>query len=111
MVLSEADNWYVPGRLTPEMNRLLDSTDMPFGKVVQALHFRRHTLSARLLWLPLPEGWEMNTAEPGSGAPDLTVPPQVLEHRAVLLLPDGTPLSEVVETYTANVLAFPAPQR
>ncbi|MGO9426369.1 MAG: hypothetical protein ACLP6Z_13330, partial [Steroidobacteraceae bacterium] len=60
MVLSEADNWYVPGRLTPVMNRLLDSTDMPFGKVVQALHFRRHTLSARLLWLPLPEGWEMN---------------------------------------------------
>src|SRR3981081_987304 len=23
VVLSEADNWYVPGRLTPEMNRLL----------------------------------------------------------------------------------------
>jgi len=111
MVLSEADNWYVPGRLTPEMNRLLDSTDLPFGKVVKALHFRRHTLSARLLWLPLPEGWEMNTAEPGGGAPDLTVPAQVLEHRAVLLLPDGTALSEVVETYTANVLAFPAPQR
>ncbi len=111
MVLSEADNWYVPGRLTPEMNRLLENTDMPFGKVVQALHFRRHTLSARLLWLPLPEGWEMNTAQPGDGAPDLTVPAQVLEHRAVLLLPDGTPLSEVVETYTANVLAFPAPQR
>ncbi len=111
MVLSEADNWYVPGRLTPEMNRLLDSTDMPFGKVAQALHFRRHTLSARLLWLPLPEGWEMNATEASESTPDLTIPPHVLEHRAVLVLPDGTPLSEVVETYSGNVLAFPAPER
>jgi hypothetical protein len=29
-----------------------------------------------------------------------------LEHRAVLTLPDGTPFSEVVETYTDKVLAF-----
>jgi hypothetical protein len=34
------------------------------------------------------------------------VPPGVLEHTAVLSLPDGTPFSEVVETYTNNVLAF-----
>jgi len=109
MVLSEADNWYVPDRLTPEMNKLLDSTDMPFGKVVRALHVQRHTLSSRLLWLPLPEGWEMNAMEPSSGGADLAIPSQVLEHRAVLSLPDGTPLSEVVETYPGNVLAFAAP--
>src|SRR5262249_27099548 len=36
-VLLEADNWYVPGRLTAEMNRLLNSTDTPFGRAVQAL--------------------------------------------------------------------------
>jgi hypothetical protein len=36
VVLSEADNWYLPSRLTPEMNKLLDSTDTPFGKAVQA---------------------------------------------------------------------------
>jgi len=35
LVLSEADNWYVPGRLTPEMNQLLDTTDSPFGVVVR----------------------------------------------------------------------------
>ena len=34
-VLSEADNWYVPARLTPEMNRLLDTTDTAFGRAVQ----------------------------------------------------------------------------
>ena len=36
-VLSIADNWYVPGRLTPDMNRLLDETDTPFGRVVLPL--------------------------------------------------------------------------
>ena len=31
-VLSEADNWYVPARLTAEMNRVLETTDTPFGR-------------------------------------------------------------------------------
>jgi hypothetical protein len=48
-VLSEADNWYVPARLTPEMNRVLDTTDTAFGRAVQTLNFRRRTLSAKLL--------------------------------------------------------------
>src|SRR5579862_2360123 len=30
-LMSQAENWYVPGRLTPEMNRALDSGDTPFG--------------------------------------------------------------------------------
>jgi hypothetical protein len=109
VVLSEADNWYVPGRLTPEMNTLLDTTDTPFGHVVAALHFRRQTLSARLLWLPLPEGWEMTTTAANDCAPPRALPPALLEHRALLRLPDGTPFSEVVETYTNNVLAFASP--
>jgi chorismate-pyruvate lyase len=108
-VLSEADNWYVPGRLTPEMNKVLDTTDTPFGRVVQALHFRRHTLSSKLLWLPLPEGWEMNANSRKNDATFPPMPAKLLEHRAVLTLPDGTPFSEVVETYTANVLGFPLP--
>jgi chorismate-pyruvate lyase len=108
-VLSEADNWYVPGRLTPEMNKVLDTTDTPFGRVVQALHFQRHTLSSKLLWLPLPEGWEMNAGSLTNNATFPPMPAKLLEHRAVLTLPDGTPFSEVVETYTANVLGFPLP--
>jgi chorismate-pyruvate lyase len=111
VLLSEADNWYVPGRLTPAMNRLLDSTDTPFGRAVQSLHFQRHTISAQLLWLPLPAGWEMNpSALAGGAAGPLSVPAGVLQHRAVLTLPDGTPISEVVETYSGNVLAFPLPR-
>jgi len=57
-VLSEADNWYVPSRLTPEMNSLLDTTDTPFGKAVQSLKPFRQTYAAKVLWWPLPQGWE-----------------------------------------------------
>jgi hypothetical protein len=109
-VLSEADNWYVPARLTPEMNHALETTDTPFGKTVAALHFRRHTLSADLLWRPVPKGWEMGAAPLPQEAGALTIPDHVLEHRAVLSTPDGEPFSEVVETYTGEVLAFPAPK-
>jgi chorismate-pyruvate lyase len=110
-VLSEADNWYVPGRLTKEMNHQLETTDTPFGKVVQPLHFRRHTIAADLLWQPLPAGWEMESPErlrngSRAKATPLAIPSEVLQHRALLLLPDGTPLSEVVETYTGSVLRF-----
>jgi hypothetical protein len=110
VVLSEADNWYVPARLTPEMNRLLDTTDTPFGRAVQSLQFRRRTLSATALWHPLPEDWEMSASAANAGAAALPMPSKLLEHRAILSLPDGTPFSEVVETYTANVLAFPVPR-
>ena len=109
-VLSEADNWYVPARLTPEMNHVLDATETPFGKAVAALHFRRHTLSADLLWRPLPKGWEMGATPAAREAGMLTIPDHVLEHRAVLSTPDGEPFSEVVETYTGEVLAFPPPK-
>jgi chorismate-pyruvate lyase len=107
VVLSEADNWYVPRRLTPEINNVLDTTNTPFGRAVQGLHFQRRTISARVLWPLLPEGWEMSSAARIEGAEELPLPSRVLEHRAVLTLPDGTPFSEVVETYTGNVLAFP----
>jgi len=110
-VLSEADNWYVPSRLTREMNQQLDTTDIAFGRAVQSLHFQRRTLAARLLWSPLPAGWEIaGGALPDAGARTLAIPHAVLEHQAVLVLPDGTPISEVVETYTEQVLAFPQPR-
>ena len=55
-VLSEADNWYVPSRLTPEMNRLLETTDTPFGRAIESLEPYRRTFSVTLLWAPLPDG-------------------------------------------------------
>ena len=110
-VLSEADNWYVPGRLTPEINRQLDTSDIAFGRAAQPLHFQRRTLAARLLWSPLPDGWDVQpVALPDADARALAIPHAVLEHQAVLVLPDGTPISTVIETYTAQVLGFPQPR-
>src|SRR5690349_20066798 len=51
-VLSEADNWYVPDRLTPDMNHALDTTDVPFGAVVKPLNFRRETIRMEALTDP-----------------------------------------------------------
>jgi chorismate-pyruvate lyase len=110
-VFSEADNWYVPARLTADMNKVLDTSDTPFGRAVQALHFHRHTLSAQLLWSPLPPGWEMGSTLGASGKGALRIPAQTIQHRAVLSLPEGTPFSVVVETYTNEVLSFPRPPR
>ena len=110
-VLVEGDNWYVPSRLTPDMNHQLDTTDIAFGRAALALHFQRKTLSAKLLWSPLPEGWEFaGGALSNAGAKTLQVPHAVLEHQAVLVLPDGTAISLVIETYTEQVLAFPQPR-
>jgi hypothetical protein len=97
-VLSEADNWYVPALLTPDMNRTLDTTDTSFGRVVAPLDFRRETLSAKLLWSP---------ESRGVGAP-IALPRFVLQHRAVLERPDGRPFSALIETYTSEVLGPPA---
>ena len=101
-VLSEADNWYLPGRLTPEMNRLLDETDSPFGVVVKSLAYQRHTLSATLLFHPLPDGWDL--APPAAGAPGrLIIPHALLQHEAVLTT-GGAPFSLVIETYMDKIL-------
>lgn len=107
VVLSDADNWYVPSRLTAEMNQQLDTSDAPFGKVVQPLHFRRQTLSADLLWSPLPEGWDSGTSIPPSHGESLAIPDHVLQHRAVLYTGSNQPFSLVVESYTAHVLVRP----
>jgi chorismate-pyruvate lyase len=107
-VFSEADNWYVPGRLTADMNQRLNTTDEPFGKVVQPLHFQRRTLLAELLWSPLPPGWEMRGAQ-GAATVDrssLRVPDAVLRHRAVLVDAAQQPFSTVVETYTNQLFEF-----
>lgn len=106
-VFSEADNWYVQSRLTPEMNRLLDTSDTPFGLAVKALNFSRRTLSSTLLWAPLPTGWEMQMPTLTSSDQPLAIPERVLQHRAILSRGDGVPFSLVVETYRRDLFAFP----
>lgn len=110
-VLSIADNWYVPARLTAEMNRLLDETDTPFGKAVLALAPTRQTFAATLLWSPLPTGWELHAGPATQTAPgaSLPIPDALFEHRALLFAKDGQPFSEVDEIYQRGILGFPEP--
>jgi hypothetical protein len=116
-VLSVAENWYVPSRLTPEMNRLLDETQIPFGKVVLPFKPHRETLAVQQLWSPLPEGWERQRSPSSSGAPvakaaaaPLNVPPALFEHRAVLYTEAHVAIAEVREIYQRDLLDFPEPQ-
>jgi chorismate-pyruvate lyase len=110
-VFSEADNWYVPGRLKTEMNRLLETTTTPFGKAVQDLEPYRRTFAATVLWHPMPEGWETRplAAVPQDAAKILAIPDALFEHRAVLYTKDGKPFSEVDEVYRRALLDFPPP--
>jgi hypothetical protein len=82
-VLSNADNWYLPGKLTDAMNETLEHTQTPFGKAVAALHFNRRNLET--VYLP-----------PGGQS--------VLRHSAVLTTDKGEPFSFVVEIYTRQIL-------
>lgn len=86
-VLSDATNWYVPGRLTPAMNAALEGSDVPFGRVILPLDPRRRTVS---VWM----------IRPGRVARDGVV----LRHRAVVLDGGGRPLAEVVERYRSVLL-------
>lgn len=104
MVLSEADNWYVPARLTPVMNKMLDNSDRPFGKVVKTMGFTRHTLSATMLWSPLTDPGQTLLNPPSEQAEDLPPPHVLFEHKALLQTANGTPFSLLVERYTRNLL-------
>jgi hypothetical protein len=108
-ILSEADNWYVPSRLTAEMNRLLETTDTPFGRVVADLKPFRQTFAAEVLWKPLDDGWERHPPTADHPQQALAIPPKLFEHRALLFTPDLKPISEVDETYTGENLAFAPP--
>ena len=73
--LSAADNWYVPSRLTAEMDGLLGSTDTPFGKAIESLEPYRRTMGVNQLWTPLPEGWEgENVNLPAATSGTLAIP-------------------------------------
>jgi len=87
-VLSSADNWYLPDRLTAAMNDTLDRTDEPFGRVVAALGFERHTLGHAPFWPPRPD--------PGGAV--------LLEVRALLRDGQRRPFSYVVENYREQAL-------
>ncbi len=108
-VFSEADNWYVPGRLTAEMNRTLETTDIPFGRAVQELKPYRQTFAATVLWWPMEPGWETKPLPGAAQGGTMAMPDALFEHRAILYSNDRRPFSEVHEVYQRQLLAFPPP--
>lgn len=108
-MLSEADNWYVPSRLTAEMNTVLDTTDTPFGRAVAALKPFRRTFAVDILWKPLADGWETRPPPADHPLQSLPIPAQLFQHRALVITPELKPISEVAETYTSENLAFALP--
>lgn len=106
VILSEADNWYVPSRLTTDMNRLLTQTETPFGVAVRPLNFYRKTHSEQLLWQPLPKNWDRKIGAVANNEKVVFIPDFVLEHKAILLTEKNIPFSFVVESYTKNIFSF-----
>lgn len=107
-VLSEADNWYAPTRLTNAMNDALARTNVPFGRVIAPLKAFRRTFSVERLWSPLSD----TTAAHGDGkkqTPSTEWPSdgRLFQHRALVLLPDGEPIAEVSETYMIDAVRLP----
>jgi chorismate-pyruvate lyase len=81
-VLSDADNWYLPDRLTPAMRAALADSDAPFGAVIAPLAPRRELLSVARV----------------------TEGEHALEVHALVRAADGMLLAEVVEHYARELL-------
>lgn len=112
-LLSVADNWYVPARLSQAMNEQLEHSQAPFGTVVQSLQPYRRTLAAHMLWAPLPAGWERAAPQahsPAASGSALLLPQVLFEHRALMLGSDHRPLAELHESYQRDLLAFTEPK-
>ncbi len=105
-IFSEADNWYVPERLTPVMNERLDKTDTPFGIAVKDLNFTRRTIGDERLWIPLDKGWEMKALTSHTTHHRLEIPTYVLRTRATLSTPDHSTFSVVDESYRHDLFDF-----
>lgn len=80
--LSNAWNWYVPSRLSAEMNKRLNTSETPFGLAVKNLAFTRRVEHGFAPTLP---------------------PGMILQQRALLLRGhDHMPFAFVLENYTEN---------
>ena len=102
LCLAKAHNWYVPERLTPEINFRLVNTTVPFGRLVRELSPHRQTFQAECLW---------KTSDPCTPwvAGELcgriaSASSSMLVHRALLLNVKAEPLAEVCEIFQKSLV-------
>jgi len=103
--LAVAENWFLPLRLTADMNDALRQSKIPFGTVIAPLRPSRRTLMAR------PQPPIADPAKDPGRPKDPTYRSQaeiILEHIAVILGGSGTVLALVKEHYLADLLAVAA---
>ncbi|WP_287335736.1 hypothetical protein [Mesorhizobium sp.] len=103
LVLSEADNWYVPSRLTPQMNRVLDTNRPALREGGPAA---ARPLAPSCCGRRCPKGgrWTRRCRRRGRGR--WPSPRGAAAPGHPLYTGANQPFSLVVETYTAEVLAF-----
>lgn len=81
VLLSEAENWFVPARLTPAMRRALAESDTPFGTVIRPL---------------IPKRENRRVAGPSEAT--------LFVHEGLVRSAEGVPLAFVRERYQRGLL-------
>jgi hypothetical protein len=90
------------------MNRALNSSDTPFGKIIAPLDPYRTTVETKIYWSPLDKGWENDIGQSKITSQNkaIKLPKYLFMHRALVSSKSGLPISEVVETYTNEAINF-----
>jgi chorismate-pyruvate lyase len=96
IVVVDALNWYFPAHLSREMCHLLNTTTIPFGRVVTALKPTRRTF-----WVQ-----RCTKAKFDARNSDTDLSFVAFEHRAIVLGADGTPLAVVHERFRRELIDF-----
>ena len=107
-VLSEAENWYVPSRLTPDESGARNHANAvrpshPVARAVSRDICRGASLVAAAC------GLGAGIQAPRATAGVLAIPGALFMHRAVLYASDHRPFVEVREVYQRDILAFSPP--
>lgn len=108
--LSEAKNWYVPNRLTPEINYSLANTIIPFGKLIKELSPRRINIEAKFFFesqfdnIIKIENESKPLALSNLFNEEMNMPRCLFRHKALIYSDKGLPISEVHETYLRDLL-------
>jgi hypothetical protein len=103
LALATAENWFVPQRLTADMNETLNQTEIPFGTVIAPLRPFRRTLAAHLQPLAADPAEDLLRARGSAHQPR---PEIILEHIAVILSGSRTALAFVKESFFSELVSF-----
>lgn len=100
--LVDAENWFIPHRLTPGMREALEATDVPFGELIAPLRPMRRTLAMQTrdfsAGIPLDHLLERQRAE-------RQYPGAIIRIDAVVISGSGLPLAYVRENFRPELIA------